>query len=72
MKKFAIGLCGFVLILFFQESCTKIDTTTLGVDLIPTVDNVNTFDTTLEVISSSYFLPDSTTIGATASHALVL
>ena len=70
VKKFAIGLCGFVLILFLQESCTKIDTTTLGVDLIPTVDNVNTFDTTLEVISSSYFLPDSTTIGATASHAL--
>jgi hypothetical protein len=70
VKKFAIGLCGFVLILFLQESCTKIDTTTLGVDLIPTVDNVTTFDTTLEVISSSYFLPDSTTIGATASHAL--
>lgn len=43
----------FFLALFF--SCTKVnEATDLGDDLIPAVDNVNTFDTTLEV-QAAYF-----------------
>ena len=33
-------------------SCTKLDTTTIGGDFIPAVDNINTFADTLDVISS--------------------
>lgn len=41
-------------------SCTKIDTTRLGGELIPVVDNINTFDTILEVQSFNYIPEDST------------
>ncbi len=47
--------------LFYLFSCNKLDTTTIGTDLIPTVDNVNTFDTSLDIITSqNWFTPDST------------
>lgn len=53
----ALGMVGFT-------ACTKIDITELGADLIPAVDNVNTFDTVLTVNAgpSTLFL-DSTRIG---------
>ena len=38
------AVTGFLILFFFALSCTKIDTTSLGKDLIPTVDNINTFD----------------------------
>lgn len=40
-------------------SCTKFDTTKLGADLIPVVDNINTFDTALDIISTQFLYPDS-------------
>lgn len=40
-------------ILIFS-SCTKIDTTNLGSGLIPAVDNIHTFDTTLNVIANNF------------------
>jgi hypothetical protein len=40
--------------LLLLTACTKIETTTLGSELIPVVDNVNTFDTTLSVIANTY------------------
>lgn len=40
-------------ILFALTACTKIETTTLGRDLIPVVDNVNTFDTILTVVANN-------------------
>lgn len=47
------------IVLFF--ACTKInEATELGGDLIPAVDNVNTFDTTLEVQAAYYPFDDST------------
>jgi hypothetical protein len=55
---------------FIQIACTKVDTTTLGSNLIPVVDNVNTFDTTLEVQTDLFALPDSTLIPSNADHAL--
>lgn len=69
MKKFysvILGLAAFI----FIRSCTKIDTTNLGGELIPAVDNVNTFDTTLAVETNNLFLPDTTRILYTEDHAL--
>ncbi len=43
------------MILFFAlslVSCTKFDTTTIGGDLIPEVDNVNTFADTLDIVTT--------------------
>ena len=40
--------------------CTKIRSTEIGTELIPAVDNINTFDTTLEVITDNFIFPDST------------
>jgi hypothetical protein len=53
-----------------QYSCSKIDTTDLGSNLIPAVDNVNTFDTTMDVITNNDFLTDSTAIVYNEDHAL--
>lgn len=48
---------GFV---FFLTSCTKLnEPTDLGDELLPVVDNINTFDTTLNVTASYYPFADS-------------
>lgn len=43
-----------LLLAIFFSACTKIDTTSVGSGLIPGVDNINTFDTTLNVIATNY------------------
>lgn len=61
MKKFspAFVLSLSFIVLFF--SCKKInEPTTLGGGLIPPIDNVNTFDTTLEITTKNILLNDST------------
>jgi hypothetical protein len=52
-------------------NCTKLDTTDIGGDQLPDVDNVNTFDTTLLINSTqeNYF-SDSTYIGKYDDYAL--
>jgi hypothetical protein len=52
-----IAVCATLVILFGQ--CTKIRTTDIGSELIPTVDNILTFDTTLTVVSNNYIFGDS-------------
>ena len=48
-------------VLFFSFiACTRIDTTDLGDELIPAVDNVNTFDTTMDVITDNILFNDTT------------
>ncbi|MDQ6761385.1 MAG: DUF4270 domain-containing protein [Bacteroidota bacterium] len=42
------------LLLFLNWSCTKIDTTELGQDLIPAVDNIHTFETTFDVVANNF------------------
>jgi Domain of unknown function (DUF4270) len=49
----------FISIYLLNIGCTKIDVTQLGDDLIPVVDNINTFDTLVEVISNNIIFPDS-------------
>lgn len=50
------------------QGCTKIEKTTMGGDLIPAVDNINTFDTILTVISNNYIPDDSTRLTQGADH----
>ncbi|MEO6187517.1 MAG: DUF4270 family protein [Ginsengibacter sp.] len=47
-------LTGVLLSFFLNWSCTKIDTTQLGEGLIPVVDNIHTFDTTLDVLAMNF------------------
>ena len=64
----------FVFASFFSilESCKKIDTTEVGGDLIPAVDNITTFDTLFPVITNNELLPDSSRILRSEDHALGL
>ena len=57
-------------IIFFATACTKIDTTRLGSDLIPVVDNINTFDTLLDVTSKNGIFLDSTRLSKAELHAV--
>ncbi|MFZ9687230.1 MAG: DUF4270 family protein [Chitinophagaceae bacterium] len=45
--------------LFVIIGCTKVKNTDIGVDLLPAIDNVTTFDTTLSVAVETAFIPDS-------------
>ena len=49
-------------------SCTKIDTTSIGRDLIPVVDNITTFDTVLSVIANNRLVTDTTRLFAADPH----
>ena len=51
-------------------SCTKIDTTDLGNELIPGSDNVETVDTILEVISDNILSTDTTNMLYTELHTV--
>ena len=70
-RKFLLFLiCGTVVLTGFF-SCTKIDTTNLGADLIPAVDNVRTFADTLNVFGTQGLVtPDSTRIGSAVLQVL--
>ena len=59
MKKLLIAIFSFVTIIYITESCQKIDATPIGGNLF---DNVNTFDTTLDVITDLRLLTDSTSV----------
>jgi len=52
--QYASAFTGILILLFFAFGCTKIDTTTLGEDLIPAIDNIHTFDTTFSVIANNF------------------
>lgn len=55
----------------FAWGCTKIDTTTIGRDLIPSVDNIHTFDTVLNVIANNHDAADECdSVVRTDLHAL--
>ena len=54
----------FVSSFVFLLACTKIDTTTLGSELIPPVDNIHTFQAVLDVTSDNLTWVDSTAVVA--------
>ncbi|MBK8610820.1 MAG: DUF4270 family protein [Chitinophagaceae bacterium] len=65
-----VALVAIFLIIFIGFSCTKLDTTDIGSDLLPAVDNVNTFDTLMTINSSQGFFSDSTFIYKSEDMAL--
>lgn len=66
-----IAITAITLISLIGWNCTKLDTTDIGSDLLPAVDNVKTFDTTLLINSrQESFYSDSTYIGKTDDYAV--
>ncbi len=65
-NQYKSAVTGILLILAFAVGCTKIDTTTIGENLIPAVDNIHTFDTTYQVIAQNYDSSACDTIYRTA------
>ena len=59
-----------VSLLLFFTACTKLDTTQLGRDLIPAVDNINTFELFLPVVANSYIVDDSTRLNSADAHVV--
>jgi hypothetical protein len=66
----SLALTGFICITVFNLGCTKLDTTNLGGDLIPEVDNINTFADTLYVNAVQGDYNDTTYVGSSDLHAL--
>ena len=58
------------MLLAFTIGCTKIDTTSLGQNLIPAIDNIHTFDTTYQVIAVNYDSTECDTIHRSGLQAL--
>jgi len=64
------AVIAFILLSFFTWNCTKLDTTVIGSDLLPPVDNIHTFDTVLNINTSQGIFIDTTSIYRTDDHAL--
>jgi hypothetical protein len=60
----------FCLLIILATACTKLDTTNLGTGIIPEVDNINTFDTILEVNAFNEIPVDSTRIFSSDPHVI--
>lgn len=60
-----------LLLIIIGIGCTKLDTTTLGSDLV-TVDNVNTFADSLDILTTQVVFNDSTIIQKNENHAIGL
>ncbi len=69
-KNIIVVVPALLFLIYVYSSCTKIDTTDLGSELIPAVDNINTFETTLNVIADNLYLADSSRILFNEDHAL--
>lgn len=65
-----IGLTAFLF--FVTGGCTKIDTTSLGTDVIPEVDNINTFADTLDIETTQGFFGPLDTIAVKSSDLHLL
>ncbi|MBK7558769.1 MAG: DUF4270 family protein [Chitinophagaceae bacterium] len=65
-----LAITAFILFSVIGFNCTKLDTTDLGSDLLPAVDNVNTFDTILNINSTQGFFNDSSYISKYDDYAL--
>ena len=64
-------ISGFLFVSFINVSCNKLDTTDIGGDVLPAVDNVRTFADTLQVITTQgVFFPDTTVVTRTDDHAI--
>jgi hypothetical protein len=69
-RKISVSVLATLTGLLIYSSCTKIDTTDLGNELIPAVDNVHTFETILDVETDNFLFGDTTRITGSSLHAL--
>jgi hypothetical protein len=69
-RKFTAPVAAFFSLVLIYTSCTRIDTTDIGNGLIPAVDNVNTFDTILDVVTDNVLFDDSSKVYDNEDHAL--
>lgn len=67
--KIAFAFSALLYLCILNWNCTKIDTTNIGAGLIPAVDNVHTFDTTMEVVAIN-FVPNANTNDTLACDSL--
>ena len=69
-RKFLFFITSFAFIFYINTGCTKIDTTLLGADLLPAVDNISTFADTLTIIGSRGVNIDTTKLNRSETHVL--
>lgn len=70
-NKTTLAFTGLLFFSFLSWNCTKIDTTTIGSSLIPVVDNVNTFETFIDVAANTIDTSgDCTTVSQLQDQAL--
>ncbi len=69
-KLLPAALIGYVFLIIVNWSCTKLDTTKLGSDLIPAVDNVYTFSDTFDIETSQGIFNDSFKIDRSVNNVL--
>lgn len=74
MKLKSLLLAAVVLFLINTQfiRCTKLDPTDIGTELLPPIDNITTFDTTLRVYADNYLFDDSTRVALWETHTLGL
>lgn len=70
IRKFSTAFPTYILLILLTWSCTKIDTTSLGGNLLPPVDNIHTFDTTLTVIANNFDSSFCDSVYRTDLHAV--
>ncbi|WP_460556727.1 DUF4270 family protein [Ferruginibacter profundus] len=67
----SIATTACLFLVFINWSCSKLDTTDIGSDLLPAVDNVNTFDTLLTInTTQGIFDQDSTIVNYSDDHVV--
>ena len=67
---FSLAFACFFTFTILNWGCTKLDTTNLGTDLLPVVDNVNTFADTFRIFATQKDYQDTTLVSRTDIHAL--
>ncbi len=67
----SIAITALLFFSLLNYGCSKLDTTDIGSDLLPAVDNVNTFDTLITIdATQGIFNPDTTIVSNTDDHVL--
>lgn len=67
----SIAITAFLLFSIIIAGCSKLDTTDIGGDLLPAVDNINTFEEILTInTTQGIFNTDSTQVSRTDDHVL--
>ncbi|HEY8387826.1 MAG TPA: DUF4270 family protein, partial [Parasegetibacter sp.] len=69
LSRLVAGLSLLTLFVVFH-ACNKLDTTTIGSELIPVVDNVSTFDTIIYVNVQNEAFTDTTRLSSNGDYAL--